>query len=104
MFPNENASESLIMLSQKQSENHKLKEKVHLARHPEPLTISFNLPFSLVCSLWPVFYLMSFLYKSSVVWVKVISPSPRRQNPERFLVVVTNWGAGAGLGVARLDV
>ena len=64
------------MLSQKQSENHKLKEKVHLARHPEPLTISFNLPFSLVCSLWPVFSLMSFLYKSSVVWVKVISPSP----------------------------
>ena len=62
------------MLSQKQNENHKLKEKVHLARHPEPLTISFNLPFSLVCSLWPVFSLMSFLYESSVVWVKVIPP------------------------------
>ena len=76
MFPNENASETLIMLSQKQSENRKLKEKVHLARHPEPRTISFNLPFSLVCSLWPVFSLMFFLFRSSVVWVKVIPPPP----------------------------
>ena len=74
MFPNENASETLIMLSQKQNENHKLKEKVHLARHPEPLTISFNLPFSLVCSLWPIFSLMSILFRSSVIWVKVIPP------------------------------
>ena len=62
------------MLSQKQSENHKLKEKVHLARHPEPLTINFNLPFSLFCSLWPIFSLMSILFRSSVVWVKMNPP------------------------------
>ena len=62
------------MLSQKQGENRQLKEKAHLARHPEPLTINFNLPFSLVCSLWPIFYLMSILFRSSVIWVKVIPP------------------------------
>ena len=62
------------MLSQKQGENRQLKEKAHLARHPEPLTINFNLPFSLVCSLWPIFSLMSILFRSSVIWVKVIPP------------------------------
>ena len=53
------------MLSQKQGENRQLTEKAHLARHPEPLTINFNLPFSLFCSLWPVFSLMSILFGSS---------------------------------------
>ena len=71
MFSNENALESLIMLSQKKGENRKLEDKVHLARHTEPLTINFNLPFSLFSSLWPVFSLMSILF-SFVVWVTMI--------------------------------
>ena len=31
-------------------------------------------------------------------------PALRRQNPEGFLVVITNWGAGGGVGVALLDI
>ena len=64
------------MLSQKQGENRQLTEKAHLARHPEPLTINFNLPFSLFCSLWPVFSLMSFSVQELCGLGESDSPSP----------------------------